>query len=208
MKTQYYDVLMTHPNPLAFGKAFAEGTKSWSSVTFAKAFADTFGVARDELGALDTKFGAQYWLRLLESGQYRWLAWECDNGQSFCCFQLPKEQEEEEPSFLLVNLTNAAYQMTSHPETSYLDFCTNSTSLVAIKGQPIHPTTPTRTPSIKDVITPATAAILGTTKEIRTEPKAPKKASRKRPAKDKEEAAEEVTTTLEPDAKKALFVEP
>jgi hypothetical protein len=70
MKTQYYDVLMTHPNPLAFGKAFAEGSKSWSSVTFAKAFADTFGVVRDELGALDTKFGAQYWLRLLESGTF------------------------------------------------------------------------------------------------------------------------------------------
>jgi hypothetical protein len=208
MKTQYYDVLMTHPNPLAFGKAFAEGSRTWSSVTFAKAFADTFGVARDELGALDTKFGAQYWLRLLESGQYRWLAWECDNGQSFCCFQLPKEQEEEDSSFLLVNLTNASYQMTSHPETSYLDFCSStSTSLVAIKGQPIHPTTPTRTPSIKEVITPATA-VLNTTKEIRTEPKAPKKASRKRPVpKDKEEA-EEVTTTVEPEAKKALFVEP
>lgn len=137
----------------------------------------------------------------------RWLTWECDNGQSFCCFQLPKEQEEEESSFLLVNLTNASYQMTSHPEMSYLDFCSSSTSLVAIKGQPIHPTTPTRVASIKDVITPATTAVLGaTTKEIRTEPKAPKKASRKRPAKDKEEAAEEVT--VEPEAKKALFVEP
>jgi hypothetical protein len=108
----------------------------------------------------------------------------------------------------LVNLTNASYQMTSHPETSYLDFCSSSsTSLVAIKGQPIHPTTPTRVASIKDVITPATAVVLGTTKEIRTEPKAPKKASRKRPVpKDKEEAAEEVT--VEPEAKKALFVEP
>ena len=206
MKTQYYDVLMTHPNPLAFGKAFAEGSKSWSSVTFAKAFADTFGVARDELGALDTKFGAQYWLRLLESGQYRWLAWECDNGQSFCCFQLP-EEDDNVSSFLLVNLTNASYQMTTQPETAWLDFCpsNNNARVVAIKGQSVHPATPTRTSSVIKEVTPATIA---TITKATAEPKAPKKASRKRPApKDKEEAADEVTT-VEPEAKKALFVEP
>jgi hypothetical protein len=190
MKTQYFDVLITHPNPLAFGKAFAE-CKSWSSVTFARAFSDTFGVARDDLGTLDTKYGAQYWLRLLEGGQYRWLAWECANGQSFCCWPLPNDDGDAEggSSFMLVNLTNGSYRIpTSLDTATYREFCNEHTPLLTIKGQPTHPATPPRN-------TTAAAAV------VATEPKAPKK-SRKRPAKEKEEE------TVEPEAKKALFVEP
>jgi hypothetical protein len=119
------------------------------------------------------------------------LAWECANGQSFCCWPLPNDDGDAEggSSFMLVNLTNGSYRIpTSLDTATYREFCNEHTPLLTIKGQPTHPATPPRN-------TTAAAAV------VATEPKAPKK-SRKRPAKEKEEE------TVEPEAKKALFVEP
>jgi len=102
---------------------------------------------------------------------------------------------------MLVNLTNGSYRMANSLDSiTYREFCNEHTTLLTIKGQPTHPATPPRNSNC--------GAVAVATKEVAVEPKAPKK-SRKRPTtttttvpKEKEEE------TVEPEAKKALFVEP
>jgi hypothetical protein len=198
MKTQYYDVLSTHPNLLAAAKVFAENKdRHWRSDTFAKAFVDTFGVPRDDMGTLDASFGLQYWLRLLENRQYRWLAWECGS-DVFGCWPLG---DEDEDGYLLVNFTNASYHFLAQPEKNYRQFCSDAT-LSVIKGQPVIATTPTRIAAAAAGGSSCNAETPREQQQAPSKPAAPKK-SRKRPAKEKEEETQEP-----PEAKKALFVEP
>ena len=99
---------------------------------------------------------------------------------------MPKEEIGEEISYMLVNLTNGSYRVQSNSR----EFCNDQATLLTIKGQPVHPTTPTGD-SVKEI--------------SEANPKAPTKKPRKRPAAASKEKEED---TLEPDAKKALFVEP
>jgi hypothetical protein len=175
MKTQYLDPLKTHPNFLAFGKALAESGRL-SDVTFAATFASTWSIPQDNLGSLDGKFGVEYWLRLLVSGQYKWLVWQYDNGSAYSCWKVPGDDAEDD-QYVMVDLTTAGWDLMQYPESSFQKFC-KGTTLKTIKGQPTQPTSPPRNTLV-------------------TEPSAPKK-PRKRPAKT------DADTVPEPEPKKLV----